>query len=77
MDVQTLRLFRDVAEGATVTETAARAHLTQPALSRALRRLEHDAGAEGDGLERVPHPGAHLDQPVSVAQATQDFETFE
>ncbi len=46
MDVQTLRLFRQVAEGATVTETALRAHLTQPALSRALRRLEHDAGAE-------------------------------
>ncbi len=46
MDVQTLRLFREVAGGATVTETAARGHLTQPALSRALRRLEHDAGAE-------------------------------
>src|SRR3954471_7079325 len=46
MDVQTLRLFREVAGGATVTETAAGAHLTQPALSRALRRLEHDAGAE-------------------------------
>ncbi|MEV7041586.1 LysR family transcriptional regulator [Amycolatopsis sp. NPDC051061] len=46
MDVQTLRLFREVAAGATVTETAAGAHLTQPALSRALRRLEHDAGAE-------------------------------
>ncbi|MFF1610996.1 LysR family transcriptional regulator [Amycolatopsis sp. NPDC058278] len=46
MDVQTLRLFREVAAGATVTETAARAHLTQPALSRALRRLEHEAGAD-------------------------------
>ncbi|MCR6482518.1 LysR family transcriptional regulator [Amycolatopsis sp. OK19-0408] len=46
MDVQTLRLFREVAGGATVTETAARGHLTQPALSRALRRLEHEAGAE-------------------------------
>ncbi|SFW83191.1 LysR family transcriptional regulator [Amycolatopsis australiensis] len=46
MDVQTLRLFRAVAGGATVTETAAAAHLTQPALSRALRRLEREAGAE-------------------------------
>ncbi|WP_410674209.1 LysR family transcriptional regulator [Amycolatopsis sp. cmx-4-68] len=45
MEVQTLRLFREVAGGATVTETAARAHLTQPALSRALHRLERDAGA--------------------------------
>ncbi|MET8850997.1 LysR family transcriptional regulator [Amycolatopsis sp. NPDC004625] len=46
MDIETLRLFREVAAGATVTETAARGHLTQPALSRALRRLERDAGAE-------------------------------
>jgi DNA-binding transcriptional LysR family regulator len=46
MDIETLRLFREVAGGATVTETAARSHLTQPALSRALRRLERDAGAE-------------------------------
>lgn len=46
MNVQTLRLFREVAGGATVTETAAGAHLTQPALSRALRRLERETGAE-------------------------------
>ncbi|MHC3469359.1 LysR family transcriptional regulator [Streptomyces sp. 7R007] len=46
MDVQVLRCFLAVAEGATVTQAAADAHLTQPALSRALRRLEHEVGAE-------------------------------
>ncbi|WP_329342805.1 LysR substrate-binding domain-containing protein [Streptomyces sp. NBC_00663] len=46
MDVQVLRSFRAVAEGATVTHAAAEAHLTQPALSRALRRLEREVGAE-------------------------------
>ena len=46
MDLQVLRCFRAVAGGATVTEAAADAHLTQPALSRALRKLEREAGAE-------------------------------
>jgi DNA-binding transcriptional LysR family regulator len=46
MDLQVLRLFQAVAEGATVTETAAAAHLTQPALSRALGRVEREVGAE-------------------------------
>ncbi|MFE7170040.1 LysR family transcriptional regulator [Streptomyces sp. NPDC057616] len=46
MEVQVLRCFVAVADGATVTQAAADAHMTQPALSRALRRLEHEAGAE-------------------------------
>lgn len=46
MDLAVLRLFRQVANGATVTDTAARARLTQPALSRALRRVEREVGAE-------------------------------
>jgi DNA-binding transcriptional LysR family regulator len=45
MDFEALRWFRDVADGATVTETAARSHVTQPALSRALHRVEREAGA--------------------------------
>lgn len=44
MDLQVLRWFQAVAEGATVTETAAGAHMTQPALSRALARLESEIG---------------------------------
>ncbi|WP_316741632.1 LysR family transcriptional regulator [Streptomyces sp. MK7] len=46
MDLQVLRSFQAVAEGLTVTEAAAEARLTQPALSRALRRLEEEVGAE-------------------------------
>jgi DNA-binding transcriptional LysR family regulator len=46
MDLAVLRLFRQVAGGATVTDTAGRARLTQPALSRALRRVEREVGAE-------------------------------
>jgi DNA-binding transcriptional LysR family regulator len=46
MDLAVLRLFQQVAAGATVTGVAARARLTQPALSRALRRVEHEVGAE-------------------------------
>ncbi|MFC4855198.1 LysR substrate-binding domain-containing protein [Actinophytocola glycyrrhizae] len=46
MDLAVLRLFQQVANGATVTDTAARARLTQPALSRALRRVEHEVGTE-------------------------------
>ncbi|GIH15501.1 LysR family transcriptional regulator [Rugosimonospora africana] len=44
MDLQVLRWFQAVADGATVTETAQRAHITQPALSRALGRLEREVG---------------------------------
>ncbi|MFF7983676.1 LysR family transcriptional regulator [Streptomyces sp. NPDC007901] len=46
MDLQVLRSFQAVAEGVTVTEAAAAAHITQPALSRALNRLEAEVGAE-------------------------------
>lgn len=46
MDLQVLRSFQAVAEGLTVTEAAAEARITQPALSRALRRLEDEVGAE-------------------------------
>jgi DNA-binding transcriptional LysR family regulator len=46
MELQVLRFFQTVAAGVTVTDTAAEAHLTQSALSRALSRLEHEVGAE-------------------------------
>ncbi|MEU6478642.1 LysR family transcriptional regulator [Streptomyces sp. NPDC047017] len=59
MDLQVLRSFRAVAGGLTVTEAAAEARITQPALSRALRRLEEEVGAEllqrvGRGLRPTP-----------------------
>jgi DNA-binding transcriptional LysR family regulator len=46
METTILRLFCQVAEGATVTETAARAHMTQAALSKALKRLDREVNAE-------------------------------
>lgn len=46
MDLQVLRSFQAVAEGTTVTDAAADAGVTQPALSRALARLEGEVGAE-------------------------------
>jgi DNA-binding transcriptional LysR family regulator len=46
MDLQVLRSFQAVAEGVTVTDAAAEARISQPALSRALNRLEEEVGAE-------------------------------
>ncbi len=46
MDLEVLRSFQAVAEGTTVTDAAADARITQPALSRALNRLEDEVGAE-------------------------------
>lgn len=46
MDLQVLRSFQAVAEGTTVTDAAAEAGITQPALSRALNRLEEEVGAD-------------------------------
>ncbi|MDN0196716.1 LysR substrate-binding domain-containing protein [Streptomyces sp. S.PNR 29] len=59
MDLQVLRSFQAVAEGTTVTDAAADARITQPALSRALKRLEDEVGAElfqrvGRGLRLTP-----------------------
>lgn len=44
MEISVLRWFQAVAEGATVTETAELAHVSQPALSRALARVEREVG---------------------------------
>ena len=44
MEVQVLRWFQAVADGATVTETAELSHISQPALSRALARIERELG---------------------------------
>ncbi|MER6692832.1 LysR family transcriptional regulator [Streptomyces minutiscleroticus] len=59
MDLQVLRSFQAVAEGTTVTDAAAEAGITQPALSRALNRLDEEVGAAlfqrvGRGLRLTP-----------------------
>ena len=45
MDVQTLRWFQLVADGATVTEVADLFQVSQPGVSRALARLEREVGS--------------------------------
>lgn len=81
METSILRSFRQVAEGATVTETAAEAHMTQAALSKALKRLDREVGAEllvrvGRQLRLTPagrgfkqYADAALDQLERGAQA--------
>jgi DNA-binding transcriptional LysR family regulator len=76
MDFEALRWFRDVAGGATVTETAARSHMTQPALSRALRRIEREAGValfERDGrLLRLTPSGRVFQQHAEAILVRYD-----
>ncbi len=63
MDLQVLRWFREMADGATVTETAERARITQPALSRALARLEDEVGTPlltRSGRTLIPTPAGRL-----------------
>ncbi|MFD1046056.1 LysR family transcriptional regulator, partial [Kibdelosporangium lantanae] len=45
MEIAQLRWFIQVAEGHTVTAAAEALHVSQPALSRGLGRLEHELGA--------------------------------
>ena len=69
MDVQTLRWFQLVADGATVTEVAELHMVSQPGVSRALARLEQEVGSpllvRSGRLLRSTHAGAvfkrHLD----------------
>jgi DNA-binding transcriptional LysR family regulator len=76
MDFTALRWFQDVAGGATVTETAARSHVTQPALSRALRRLERETGValfERDGrLLRLTPAGRAFQQHAAAILSRYD-----
>jgi DNA-binding transcriptional LysR family regulator len=85
METTILRLFRQVAEGATVTETAAGAHMTQAALSKALKRLDREVNAEllvrvGRQLRLTPagrrfkqYADAALDQLERGAQAVAEL----
>lgn len=76
MDIDTIRAFLAVADGKTVTETAEHAHRTQPAVSRALSRLEREVGSElfqrvGRGLVLTP-AGREM-----VEHARQILEAFD
>lgn len=69
MDTEVLRYFQQIADGLTVTETAEIYHVSQPAVSRSIKRLEDQVGVpllERSGrILRVTHAGTvfkrHLD----------------
>jgi LysR family transcriptional regulator, transcription activator of glutamate synthase operon len=71
MDTETLRWFQQVADGATVTETSDLAAVTQPGVSRALRRLEAEVGTpllrRSGRVLRVTRAGAVFKQHVDAA----------
>jgi DNA-binding transcriptional LysR family regulator len=53
MELRHLRYFQAVAEELSFSRAARRLHVAQPALSRAIKQLEHSLGA--DVLERTRH----------------------
>lgn len=90
MEIETLRWFQLVADGVTVTEVSEIEMVSQPAVSRALTRLEKEVGTpllrrEGRVL-RMTHAGAafkrhvdvvlhHLDDGLAAVQQILDPET--
>lgn len=90
MDTDALRWFQWVADGMTVTEVSDLEMMSQPAVSRALSRLEHEAGArllERQGRRLVlTHAGAafkrhvdsvlhHLDDGLAAVQQVVEPDT--
>ena len=76
MESEVLRWFQQVADGVTVTEVADVAMLSQPAVSRALSRLEQEVGApllqrSGRGL-RLTRAGATFKRHVDRAMHELD-----
>src|SRR5262245_20335268 len=60
MQVQELQWFAALVEDPNVTHTAARLHISQPALSRSLRRLEASVGVQlFDRVGRSLAPNEH------------------
>ena len=76
MDVQSLRWFQLVADGATVTEVAELHMVSQPGVSRALARLEQEVGSplllRSGRLLRTTHAGAVFKRHVDAAMHSFD-----
>lgn len=76
MELDTIRAFLAVADGSTVTETAEQVHRTQPAVSRALARLEREVGTPlfqrvGRGLVLTP---AGRELAVHARESVESYE---
>jgi DNA-binding transcriptional LysR family regulator len=71
MDVQALRWFQLVADGATVTEVAELHMVSQPGVSRALARLEEEVGSplllRSGRMLRATHAGMVFKRHVDAA----------
>lgn len=71
MDIEVVRWFQQVADGMTVTDVSNTEMISQPAVSRALARLEKEVGApllqrSGRNL-RLTHAGAAFKHHVDMA----------
>ena len=71
MDTDLLRFFQQVADGATVTEVAELYQVSQPGVSRGLRRLEEEVGTpllmRSGRLLRPTHAGSVFKRHVDTA----------
>ena len=71
MDTDILRYFQQVADGATVTEVAELYQVSQPGVSRGLKRLDDEVGTHllqrSGRLLRTTHAGAVFKRHVDVA----------
>lgn len=77
MQVQELQWFAALVEDPNVTRTAARLHISQPALSRSLRRLEASVGVplfDRVGRSLAPNEHGHA-LAEHVRRALTEFET--
>ncbi|WP_392508796.1 LysR family transcriptional regulator [Naumannella halotolerans] len=76
MDVQVLRWFQLVADGVTVTEVSESEQVSQPAVSRALSRMEREVGTpllRRDGrVLRMTHAGSALKHHVDAMMHAWD-----
>jgi len=63
VDTDALRWFQQVADGVTVTEVADIERVSQPGVSRALARLEHEVGAP------LLHKTGRLLRPTAAGNA--------
>jgi LysR family transcriptional activator of glutamate synthase operon len=77
METEVLRFFQQVADGATVTEVAELYQVSQPGVSRGLKRLEEEVGTpllERSGrLLRITHAGSVFKRHVdAVLHALDD-----